>query len=185
MGHRYDGPSSVQFDGVGVTRQDQGFDYESYSFGPSSNIEVFDGGGNISRVRSAGSSRDAAREALMYRRDVIAASVIRAYYDLLRAKTLLRGRGKASNPRGETSNAPRRSSKWGPLRAPTCQGRVRHSNTRLSLIQAKNGVDLGNRISRAAKIQGDREIDVDTTMTIELLVDLDAVAEVQHAMPPL
>jgi outer membrane protein len=183
VGHRYYGPSSVQFDASGRPVQNQGFDYESYSFGLSSNIEVFDGGGNISRIRSAGSSRDAAREALMYRRDFIAASVIRAYYDLLRAKMLLGVAGESvESARRNLERTEALLEVGSATRADVLKARVRHSNTRLSLIKAEIGVELGKQdLSALLKIQGDRDIDVDTTMAIEF-VDLDAVAEVRHAM---
>ncbi len=182
-GHRFYGPSSVQFDASGRPVQNQGFDYENYSFGLSSNIEVFDGGGNISRVRSASSSRDAAREALMYRRDVVAANVIRAYYDLVRAKMLL---GVAE----ESTEAARKNLErteallqvGSATRADVLKARVRHSNTRLTKIDVKNRLELGRQdLAALLKMEGDPAIDVDTTMTIDF-VDLDAEAEVRHAM---
>ena len=182
-GHRFYGPSSVQFDASGRPVQNQGFDYENYSFGLSSNIEVFDGGGNISRVRSASSNRDAAREALMYRRDVIAASVIRAYYDLLRAKMLLRvGEESAESAKRNLERTEALLQVGSATRADVLKARVRHSNTRLTLIRAKNGVELAKQdLSALLKIEGDRAIDVDTTMTIEF-ADLDAPAEIRHAI---
>jgi outer membrane protein len=182
-GHRFYGPSSVQFDAAGRPVQDQGFDYPEYSFGLSSNIEVFDGGGNISRVRSAMFTRDAAREALTYRRDVIAANVIRAYYDLLRAKMLFRVQEESTeSARRNLERTEALLDVGSATRADVLKAKVRHSNTRLALIQARNGVELAKQdLSALLKIQGDREIDVDTTMAIEF-ADLDAAAEVQHAM---
>jgi outer membrane protein len=182
-GHRFYGPSSVQFDASGRPVQDQGFDYESYSFGLSSDIQLFDGGGNINRVRSAMFNRDAAREALTYRRDVIAANVIRAYYDLVRAKMLLGVAGEsAESARRNLERTEALLQVGSATRADVLKARVRHSNTRLTLIRAKNGVELAKQdLSALLKIQGDRAIDVDTTMTIEI-ADLDTGAEIQHAM---
>jgi outer membrane protein len=182
-GHRFYGPSSVQFDASGRPVQDQGFDYEEYGFRLSSDVQVFDGGGNISRVRSAMFNRDAAREALMYRRDVIAANVIRAYYDLVRAKMLLGvAKESAESARKNLERTEALLQVGSATRADVLKARVRHSNTRLILIQARNGVELGKQdLSALLKIQGDREIDVDTTMTLEY-VDLEAGTEVQHAM---
>jgi outer membrane protein len=184
MGHRYYGPSSVQFDASGRPVQDQGFDYENYGFNLSSNIELFNGGGNISRVRSAMFNRDAAREALGYRRDVIAASVIRAYYDFVRAKMLLRVQNESTESARKNLERTEALLQVGSAtRADVLKAKVRHSNTRLALIQAKNGVELAKQdLSALLKMQGDREIDVDTTMTIEF-VDIDAEAEIGRAMP--
>jgi outer membrane protein len=182
-GHRFYGPSSIQFDASGRPVQDQGFDYSDYAFQLQSDVQVFDGGGNISRVRSATASRNAAREALKYRRDVIAADVIRAYYDFVRAKMLLRVQQES------TESAKRNLERTEALlqvgsatRADVLKARVRHSNTRLSLIQATNGVELAKQdLSVLLKMPGDREIDVDTTMTIEF-ANHDAAAEIQYAM---
>jgi len=67
-------------------------------------------------------------------------------------------------------------------RADVLKARVRHSNTRLALIQTRNGVELAKQdLSALLKIQGDRAIDVDTTMAIEY-ADFDPAVEVGHAM---
>lgn len=182
-GHRFYGPSSVQFDASGRPVQRNGFDYEDYGFRLSSDIQVFDGGGNISRVRSAMYNRDAAREALRYRRDIIAANVIRAYYDLVRAKMLLRVQDESvESARRNLERTEALLQVGSATRADVLKARVRHSNTRLALIQARNGVELGKQdLSALLKMQGDREIDVDTMMTIEY-DDLDAAGEIRHAM---
>jgi outer membrane protein len=182
-GHRFYGPSSIQFDASGRPVQDEGFDYGDYGFQLQSDIQVFDGGGNISRVRSAMANRDAAREALKYRRDVIAADIIRAYYDLVRAKMLLRVQEESAESAKRNLERTEALLQVGSAtRADVLKARVRHSNTRLSLIQATNGVELAKQdLSVLLKMPGDREIDVDTTMTIEV-TDLDAASEIQSAM---
>lgn len=43
-GHQFYGPSSVQYDASGRPVQSVGFDYESYSFSLSSDMQLFDGG---------------------------------------------------------------------------------------------------------------------------------------------
>ena len=67
-------------------------------------------------------------------------------------------------------------------KADVLKARVRYSNTKLSLIQAKNAVALAKEdLSVLLNKQESGTIDVDTVMTIEFS-DLDAVTEVQHAM---
>jgi outer membrane protein len=62
------------------------------------------------------------------------------------------------------------------------KARVRFSNTRLAEIQAKNAVALAKEdLSVLLKMADSDAIDVDTTMTIDV-VDIDAAAEVHHAM---
>jgi outer membrane protein TolC len=119
----------------------------------------------------------------MYRRDVIAASVIRAYYDLVRAKMLLGVADESAESAKRNLERTEALLRVGSAtRADVLKARVRHSNTRLTLIQARNGVELAKQdLSALLKIRGDREIDVDTTMAIEF-AEIDAAAEVVHAM---
>jgi len=182
-GHRFYGPSSVQFDASGRPVQRDGFDYEDYSFRMSSDIQLYDGGGNISRVRSSMSSRDAAREDLKYRKDVITANVIRAYYDLLRNKMLLRVQQESSESAKRNLERTEALLEVGSAtRADVLKARVRFSNTRLAAIQARNAVELAKGdLSVLLKMPDSDAIDVDTTMTIDA-VDLDSEAEVRHAM---
>lgn len=182
-GHRYYGPSSVQFDASGRPVQDEGFDYEDYGFRLSSDITVFDGGGNVSRIRSAMSSRDASREALTWRRDAIAANVIRAYYDLVRAKMLLGVADESmESARKNLERTEALLEVGSATRADVLKAKVRHSNTKLTQIEVKNRLELNKQdLAALLKMEGDPVIDVDTTMTIAF-VDLDAEAEVRYAM---
>jgi outer membrane protein len=182
-GHRFYGPSSVQYDASGRPVQSDGFDYPDYSFGLSSDIQIFDGGGTVSRVRSAMSGRDAAREQLRYRKDIIAASVIRAYYDLLRNKMLLFVQEESSGLAKKNLERSEALLQVGSAtRADVLKARVRFSNTRLSLIQAKNAVELAREdLSVLLNMKDSRPIDVDTAIVITS-AELDAAAEVQHAM---
>ena len=182
-GHRFYGPSSVLIDASGRPVQRAGFDYPDYSFRVSSDIQIYDGGGNISRVRSAMSGRDAAREQLRYRKDVIAASVIRAYYDLVRSKMLLLVQEESSELAKRNLERSEALLQVGSAtKADVLKARVRYSNTRLSLIQAENAVALAKEdLSMLLNMQESGTIDVDTVMTIEF-ADLDAGTEVQHAM---
>jgi outer membrane protein TolC len=182
VGHRFYGPSSVQFDASGRPVQSDGFDYPSYAFDMSSNILLFDGGGNINRVRSAMSGRDAAREQLRYRRDVIAGEVIRVYYDLVRNKMLLKVQGESVESAKNLERTEAILQVGSATRADVLKARVRFSNTRLAEIQARNAVELAKQdLSVLLKMDNGDSIDVDTTMTIEFK-ELDANAEMGHAM---
>ena len=183
VGHRFYGPSSVQFDASGRPVQSDGFDYPSYAFDMSSNILLFDGGGNINRVRSAMSGRDAAREELRYRRDVIAGEVIRVYYDLVRNKMLLKVQGESVESAKKNLERTEAILQVGSAtRADVLKARVRFSNTRLAEIQARNAVELAKQdLSVLLKMDNGESIDVDTTMTIEFK-ELDTNAEMGHAM---
>ncbi len=182
-GHRYYGPSSVQIDESGRPVQSDGFDYEDYGFRLSSDITLFNGGGNISRIRSAMHNRDAAREGLRYRRDYIAASVIRAYYDFVRARMLLTVEEESVEAARKNLERTEALLQVGSAtRADVLKAKVRHSNTRLSLIQVKNGVEFARQdLLALLKIDGNRPFEVDTAMTIEF-TDIDSEAEIRHAM---
>ncbi|MGD1048452.1 MAG: TolC family protein, partial [Candidatus Krumholzibacteriaceae bacterium] len=182
-GHRFYGPSSVEFDASGRPVQSDGFDYPSYAFDITSNITVFDGGGNINRVRSAMSSRDAARESLKYRRDVIAGEVIRSYYGLVRDKMLLRVQEESSESAKKNLERTEALLQAGSAtRADVLKARVRFSNTRLAEIQAKNAVEVAKQdLSVLLKMDNGESMDVDTTITIEFK-EIDVNSEMEHAM---
>jgi len=183
LGHMYYGPSSVQYDTQGRPVQSQGFDYPNYNFGLSSDITLFDGGGNINRVRAAMSGRDAAREDLKYRKDIVSARVIRAYYDLVRNRMLLRVQEEGVDLAKRNLERTEALLKVGSAtKADVLKARVRHSNTRLSMIQATNASALaGEELAALLRMDGADSIDVDTTMAIQF-VEPDAAAEVQYAM---
>jgi outer membrane protein len=182
-GHQFYGPSSVQFDASGRPVQREGFDYDDYSFRISSDITVYDGGGSINRIRSSMSDRNAAREQLRYRKDVIAASVIRAYYDLVRNKMLLRTQEESSDlAKRNLERAEALLEVGSATRADVLKARVLHSNTRLSVIGARNAVELARQdLAVLLKMQPNEEIDVDTVITLEF-GNIDADSEVRHAM---
>jgi len=182
-GHTFYGPSSVQFDVSGRPVQREGFDYPSYSFGISSDMTLFDWGGNVNRVRAAMSGRDAARASLLYQKDIIAARVIRAYYDLVRNRMLLRVQEESVDLAKRNLDRTDALLKVGSAtRADLLKARVRHSNTRLAMIQATNAVAL-SREDLAALLNEETadSIDVDTTMTIAF-EEPNAAAEVAYAM---
>jgi outer membrane protein TolC len=183
LGHTYYGPSSVQFDTQGRPVQREGFDYPSYAFGLSSDVTLFDGGGNINRVRAAMSGRDAAREDLRYRKDLISARVIRAYYDLVRNRMLLRVQEESVDlAKRNLERTEALLSVGSATKADVLKARVRHSNTRLSMIQSTNAAALAwEELAALLNMEGVDTIDVDTTMAIEF-AEPDAETEVHYAM---
>lgn len=182
MGHRYYGPSSVQYDASGRPVMSNGFDYEDFNFSMSSSITLFDGGGNVNRIRAAAASRDAAREGLAYRRSVIAAEVIRAYYNVVRAR-MLRSVAEES-----TDLANRNLERTDALlavgsatKADVLKARVRHSNTRLSVIEATNALELAREdLAVLLRLDDARSIEVDTLLVIEFR-EPDPAAEIAFA----
>lgn len=183
VGHMYYGPSSVQYDAQGRPVQSQGFDYPNYNFGISSDVTIFDFGGNISRVRSARSSREAARADLAYRKDVVSVQVIRAYYDLVRSRMLEGVQEESVDLAKRNLERTEALLKVGSAtKADVLKARVRHSNTKLSLIQATNATALAREeLAALLRIGRPDSIEVDTVMTIRD-VEPDAAAEVGFAM---
>ncbi len=182
-GHRYYGPSSVQYDAQGRPVQQQGFDYGDYSFSLSSDITLFDGGGNINRIRSSINSRNASREELKYRKYIITAMVIRSYYNLVRNQMLLTVQEEAVEQAEKSLEKTEALLEVGSAtRADVLKARVRHSNTRLNVITARNAVLIAEEeLSALLNMRKSREVRVDTSLTIEL-IEPDPVAEIQYAM---
>lgn len=167
-GHRFYGPSSVQFDAQGRPVIQDGFDYEDYSFRISSDIVLFDGGGTINGVRSAMSGRDASKEDLRYSKDIITARVIRAYYDLVRSTMLLHVQEEALEQAKKNLERTEALLEVGSAtRADVLKARVLHSNTRLNMIKAKNAVELAREdLVSLLNLMEARSFDVDTSMVI-------------------
>ncbi len=183
-GHRFYGPSSVQFDAQGRPVVQDGFDYEDYSFRISSDIVLFDGGGTVNGIRSAMSGRDASREDLRYSKDIITARVIRAYYDLVRSTMLLHVQKEALEQAKKNLERTEALLEVGSAtRADVLKARVLHSNTRLNMIKAKNAVELAREdlISLLNPIGETRSFDVDTSMVITYS-DPDIDEEITYAL---
>jgi outer membrane protein len=182
-GHRFYGPSSVQFDAQGRPVVQDGFDYEDYSFSISSDIVLFDGGGTINQIRSAMSGRDASKEDLRYSKDLIAARVIRAYYDLVRSTMLQRVQEEALEQAKKSLERTEALLEVGSAtRADVLKARVLHSNTRLNMIKARNAVELAREdLVSLLNVAESGTFDVDTSMTITYS-DPDIDAEIRFAL---
>lgn len=182
-GRAFYGPSSIQYDVQGRPVQTEGFDYNSYAFNMSSSVTLFDGGGNISRIRSSAKSRDAAREELRYAKDIITAMVINKFYNLVRAKMLLLVAQESLEQAKQSLDRSEALLEVGSAtRADVLKARVRHSNTRLSLIRAKNAVEIAREdLISVLSVRDGQTFDVDTTMVITFEEPV-LEEEIRHAL---
>lgn len=182
-GHRFYGPSSIQFDASGRPVIRDGFDYPDFTFNMSSQIQIYDGGESINMIKAARSNREAARENLRYRRSYIEARVIRAYYDVVRYSMLL------SAARESETQALRNLERTEALmevgsatKADVLKARVRYSNTKLSVIDSRNALELAREeLNTLLRFEGDRAIEVDTTIVLEF-EEPDAETEIAYAL---
>ena len=167
-GRAFYGPSSIQYDAQGRPVQTEGFDYNSYSFNMNSSITLFDGGRNFNTIRSSMKSRDAAREEFEYTKDIVTALVINKYYNFVRAKMLLVVAGESLDQAKQNLDRSEALLEVGSAtRADVLKARVRHSNTRLTLIRARNAVEYAREdLISVLSIRDEQAIDVDTTMVI-------------------
>jgi len=182
-GRAFYGPSSIQYDAQGRPVQTEGFDYNSYSFNMNSSLVLFDGGRNINSIRSSMKSRDAAREEYRYTQDIVTAMVINKYYNLVRAKMLLVvAEESLDQARQNLERSEALLEVGSATRADVLKARVRHSNTRLSLIRARNAVEFAREdLVSVLSMRDAREVDVDTTMVIRF-EEPDIEVEVERAL---
>ncbi|HER43988.1 MAG TPA: TolC family protein [Candidatus Eisenbacteria bacterium] len=182
-GRAFYGPSSIQYDAQGRPVQTEGFDYNSYSFNMNSSIVLFDGGRNINSIRSSMKRRDAAREEYRYIQDIVAANVINKYYNFVRAKMLLVVAEESLDQAKQNLDRSEALLEVGSAtRADVLKARVRHSNTRLSLIRARNAVEFAREdLVSVLSLRDEQEVDVDTTMAIQF-EEPDIETEVRQAL---
>lgn len=182
-GHVFYGPSSVQFDSQGRPVQNSGFDYDNFGFQINSRMTIFDGMGNYSRIKAARYNRDSSIESYNYTRDMMAASVIRAYYNLVRNKMLLKVQEESIEQARQNLERTEALLEVGSAtRADVLKAKVRHSNTRLTMISTRNQVELAREEMIALlNMKNDREINVDTLLVINIS-EPDPEAEIAYAM---
>ena len=183
-GHSYIGPTgSIAIDAQGRAVAPSGFDYESYSFSLSSNLNVFDWGVNIKQLGQAKHSADAALHDLRYQKDIITAVVIRSYYNYLRSQKL---REVAT----QSVEAARRNleqveafySIGSNTKADVLQARVRLANTQLSLITARNSEALAkSKLTSDLNLPMNEDFEIDQTITI-VPVETSLEQEVQYML---
>jgi outer membrane protein TolC len=182
-GHRYYGPSSVLIDDSGRPVQQQGFDYEDYTFRIGSDVVLWDGGANYASLRQAKHNREGAREELQYNYDMITAQVIRSYYNLVRYRRLTVVAEESVEQAEQNLERTEALLEVGSAtRADVLKARVRHSNTRLDLIRATNAVEIAQEeLLAVLNIDDPHGLSVDTTLAMDMNVP-DPVQELSFAM---
>lgn len=182
-GHRYYGPSSVLIDDSGRPVQSQGFDYEDYTFRIGSDIVIWDGGANYARLRQSRENREGAKEELQYNYDMITATVIRAYYNVVRYERLTVVAEESVDQALQSLERSEALLEVGSAtRADVLKAKVLHSNTKLDLIRAKNAVELAKEDLKAVLNLNDySNVTVDTTLVMSM-TNPDAAREIGFAM---
>lgn len=182
-GHVFYGPSSVQYDSQGRPVQTSGFDYNNYGFRITSDMVIFDGTGNYSRINASRYGRDSAIEQLRYSKDMMAASVIRAYYNLVRNKMLFVVQQESVEQARQSLERTEALLEVGSAtRADVLKARVLHSNTRLSMITTRNQLALAREeLVALLNMRTGEVFDVDTTLVIDM-VNPDEEGEISFAM---
>ncbi len=182
-GHRYYGPSSVLIDGSGRPVQSQGFDYEDYTFRIASDIVIWDGGANYARLRQSRENREGAKEELQYNYDMITATVIRAYYNVVRFERLTVVAEESVDQALQSLERSEALLEVGSAtRADVLKAKVLHSNTKLDLIRATNQVELAKEDLIAVLNLGDySNVAVDTALVMSM-TNPDPASEIDFAM---
>jgi outer membrane protein TolC len=181
-GHRYYGPSSVLIDERGRPVRSEGFDYEDYTLRIGSDVVFWDGGGNYARLSQAKHRREGAREEFEYNSDMITATVIRSYYNLVRQRMLsIVAEESVEQALRNLERTEALLEVGSATRADVLKARVRHSNTKLDLIRAQNQAELARTDLIAVLNVPGEDVDVDTTLTIEL-VQPDLRSEIDFAL---
>jgi outer membrane protein len=182
-GHRYYGPSSVLIDESGRPVQQQGFDYEDYTFHIGSDVVLWDGGANYARLRQAKRNREGAKEELQYNYDMITATVIRAYYNLVRYERLTVVAEESVEQAKQSLDKTEALLEVGSAtRADLLKAKVQHSNTKLDLIRARNQVEIAKEdLIAVLNMEDYSELEVDTTLAMTM-ANPDPVSEIDFAL---
>jgi outer membrane protein TolC len=183
-GHSYIGPTgSVFTDAQGRPVQPAGFDYEAYNFSLSSGMNLFDWGVSYKNLRSAQHNAGAAEQDLQYQKDIITAQVIRAYYNLLRDKHLLKVQEEGVGAAERNLQQVEAFFKIGSnTRADVLQAKVRLGNARLQMITARNNHEI-SRATLASRLNlpFQEEFEIDESLDIQP-VDPDFESEVNFML---
>ncbi len=167
-GHTFYGPSTVQYDEQGRPIQSSGFDFENYTMRLNANLMLWQGGSNYSNISSAREMREAAEADYEYTKDMITAGVIRAYYNVVRNRMLFRVQKESRRQAARNLERAEALMEAGSAtRADVLKAKVRHSNTRLGVIGARNNLVMAKEELKKLMKVGHREsFRVDTTMNI-------------------
>jgi outer membrane protein TolC len=165
--HNWAGPTTGVFvDAQGRPVKPSGFDYESYSFSLSSQMNVFDWGATYGNISRAKSTAQAAAYELEWNRDVVKALVIREYYDLVRQRKLREVQESDLDAKKRNLEQVEAFYKIGSrTKADFLQARVDMSNSELLLITRKNAEAIAEaRLKSRLNLPQDSPIEIDESI---------------------
>ncbi|HEX6791400.1 MAG TPA: TolC family protein [Candidatus Krumholzibacteria bacterium] len=166
-GHSWAGPTTgVVIDEQGRPIAPRGFDYESYSFGMNSQMNLFDWGSTFKGISRSKHTADAAAHDLEYNRDVVKALVIREYYDLVRQRKLREVQESDLEAKKRNLEQVEAFYKIGSrTKADFLQARVDMSNSELLLITRKNAEAIAEaRLKSRLNLPQDGPIEIDESI---------------------
>jgi outer membrane protein len=171
-GHSWAGPTSgIVFDSQGRAIQPTGFDYDSYTFGVSSSLTLFDWGANLNRLTQSKASANAASHDLEYEKDFIRAMVIREYYDLVKQRRLRVVREADVEAQQRNLEQVEAFYRIGSrTKADYLQAQVNLANSELELLNAENAVGLADaRLKSRLNLPLQDSIQVDESLETSLV----------------
>jgi len=150
----------------------------------TSSIRLFDGFANINRVRAASQDQAASSHNLAYTRKRVQESVISAYYNLLRAKLLLRVAEESEGVAKEQLDRTQALYELGSAaRSDVLKSQVQHGQTRLVLVRARNNVRQAHvDMEYAMNLTMSADFDIDTTISVDTTQVPDYEIERDYAM---
>jgi outer membrane protein TolC len=166
-GHSWAGPTTGVFvDAQGRPVRPAGFDYETYNFSLSSQVNLFDFGASWRNISRSRSTADAAAYDLEYNRDVVKALVIREYYDLVRQTKLREVQESDLEAKKRNLEQVEAFYKIGSrTKADFLQARVDMSNSELLLITRKNAEAIAEaRLKSRLNLPQDAAMEVDESI---------------------
>src|SRR5262249_25983594 len=161
------GPTTgIVFDAQGRAIQPSGFDYPSYSFGMSSQINLWDWMATYANIHRAKSSAQAAANDLEYNRDLVKALVIREYYDLVRQRKLREVQETDLDAKKKNLEQVEAFYNIGSrTKADFLQARVDMSNSELLLITRKNAEALAEaNFKSTLNLPQDTPVEIDESI---------------------
>jgi outer membrane protein len=166
-GHSWAGPTTgLVFDAQGRAIAPRGFDYEQYSFGLSSQLNLFDWGANFNTISRSKRTAQGAAYDLEYNRDVVKALVIREYYDLVRQRKLRQVQESDLEAKRRNLEQVEAFYKIGSrTKADFLQARVDMSNSELLLITRKNAEAIAEaRLKSRLNLPQDAPVEIDESL---------------------
>ena len=183
-GHSYIGPTgSVSFDPQGRPIVQSGFNFESYSFGFNSSIMLFDWLSNVKTLQASRHNAKGSEFGLQYQKDVIAAQVVREYYNLVRNEYLILVANESVKAAQRNLDQVEAFFAIGSnTKADVLQAKVRLGNTELEQIVTRNNAEISRAtLSSTLNLPINQSLQVDTSLAITR-IDPDLEAEVAYML---